>query len=171
MKRGSERRRYPARPLVLMSIIAVASMGCTHAQRPDTRPYVVSRNADGVGAALAIDGAGHDCQKEHEECMETCWDRRYPWPHSEEQSGWYYDKCVKECRERFVECDEEQEQALREREKKLSFSSMDRALEWLREHKGEVTLGTIVVIGGVAFALAISPVGWLVLVPVVAGAA
>jgi hypothetical protein len=60
---------------------------------------------------------------------------------------------------------------LRERQKKLRFSSVDQAIQWIREHKGEVTLGTIVVIGGVAFALAVSPVGWRVLVPVVATAA
>jgi hypothetical protein len=99
--------------------------------------------------------------------MERCWGRRYPWPHNGEQSGWYYEKCVADCRAQFVACEEEQEQAQREKEKKLHFSSTDRAIEWVRGHKGEVTLGTIVVIGGVAFALAVNPVGWLVLVPVV----
>jgi hypothetical protein len=100
--------------------------------------------------------------------MERCWENRYPWPHSKEQSGWYYEKCVQGCRAQFVECDKEQEQALRDRQKKLSFSSVEQAVQWIREHKGEVTLGTIVVIGGVAFALAVNPVGWLVLVPVIA---
>jgi hypothetical protein len=60
---------------------------------------------------------GHDCQQEHVECMQRCWDNRYPWPYSEEQSGWYHERCIKTCREQFAECDKEQEQALREKEK------------------------------------------------------
>lgn len=155
--------------IALMAVIALASVGCAHAQRPESRVYVVSEDATGIGAALAIGGSGgHDCQKEHEECMERCWAGRYPWPHSEEQSGWYYEKCTKDCRAQFAECDKEQEEALRERERKLNFSSIDRAIEWLREHNGEVTLGTIVVVGGVAFALGTNPLGWLVLIPVAA---
>lgn len=159
------------RLIALVATVAIVSLGCSHAQHSDAKTHVVSMDASGVGAALATGGSGHDCQQEHEECMERCWARRYPWPHGEEQSGWYHEKCVQECRAQFVDCDEEQEQALQEREKKLNFSSMDRALTWLGEHKGEVTLGTIVVVGGAVFALAVNPAGWLVLIPVVAGAA
>jgi hypothetical protein len=157
--------------IALIMAVGMASVGCAHTQRPESRIYVVSKDAEGVGAALAIGGAGgHDCQKEHEECMQRCWAGRYPWPHSEEQSGWFYEKCTTQCRAQFAECDKEQEEALREREKKLTFSSIDRAIDWLREHKGEVTLGTIVVVGGVTFALAVNPLGWLVLIPIAAAA-
>lgn len=47
---------------------------------------------------------------------------------------------------------------------------MDRAIEWISGHKGEVTVGAIVVVAGVTFALAVNPLGWLVLVPVAAAA-
>jgi aryl-alcohol dehydrogenase-like predicted oxidoreductase len=103
--------------------------------------------------------------------MERCWERRYPWPHSEEQSGWYHENCITRCREQFVECEKEQEQALREKEKKLNFSRMDRAIDWIRENKEVVTIGTVVIVGGVAFVLAISPPGWLVLIPLGVAAA
>lgn len=43
---------------------------------------------------------------------------------------------------------------------------MEQAIEWIREHKEEVMVGTLVIAGGVAFVLAISPLGWLVLVPI-----
>jgi hypothetical protein len=152
--------------MILQTTVAMACVGCAHAQRPESRIHVVSESAEGVGAALATGGAGgHDCQKEHEECVERCWEQRYPWPYSEEQSGWYHENCIKKCREQFVECDEEQEQAQREREKKLAFPSMDRAIDWIREHKGEVAIGTVVIVGGVVFVLAVSPPGWLVLIP------
>jgi hypothetical protein len=105
--------------MILLTSVVLASVGCAHRQQPERKVYVISENAEGVGIALATGGAGgHDCQKEHEECVERCWEQRYPWPYSEEQSGWYHENCITKCREQFVECDKEQEQALREREKR-----------------------------------------------------
>jgi len=154
--------------LALMTVMVVASIGCAHAQRPAARVYVISESAEGVGSALATGGGGHDCQQEHEECMDRCWKKRYPWPYGEEQSGWYHEKCITLCREQFVECEEEQEQLAREKVKKLNFSRMDRAIEWLKDHKAEVSLGTLVLVGGVSFILATNPAGWLILIPVAA---
>jgi hypothetical protein len=54
--------------------------------------------------------------------------------------------------------------------KKFNFSNMDRAIDWIAGHKGEMTVGAIVVVAGVTFALAVNPLGWLVLVPVAAAA-
>lgn len=157
--------------VAMMTAVAMVSVGCAHSQRPETRVYVISEDAGGVGAALAAGGAGgHDCQKEHEECVERCWEQRYPWPYTEEQSGWYHENCIKKCREQFVECEKEQEQALREREKKMNFSRMEQAIDWVRNHKGEITLGTVIIVGGAAFVLAVNPLGWLVLVPLAAAA-
>lgn len=59
----------------------------------------------------------------------------------------------------------EQEEAARERVKKLSFSRMEFAIEWIKDHKAELALGTIVVVGGVAFVLTTGGAGALVLVP------
>ncbi|SEU28176.1 hypothetical protein SAMN05443639_113119 [Stigmatella erecta] len=97
--------------------------------------------------------------------MERCWDQRYPWPHNKEQSGWYYETCMTRCRAQFVDCEEEHEQRPGERDRKLSFPRMEQAIDWIREHKEEVMIGTLVIAGGAAFVLAISPLGWLVLVP------
>ncbi len=62
-----------------------------------------------------------------------------------------------------MDCLKEQ-QALRS-EKALHFSSIDRALEWLKEHKTEVAIGTIVVVAGVAFIVATGGTGALILAP------
>jgi len=42
---------------------------------------------------------------------------------------------------------------------------MEQAIEWIREHKAEVVLGTIVIIGGVAFVLSTGGSGALILAP------
>jgi hypothetical protein len=44
--------------IALITAIAMACVGCAHAQRPESRIYVVSKNAEGLGAALAIGGSG-----------------------------------------------------------------------------------------------------------------
>lgn len=153
------------RGFVLVALMALGGAGCTHVQRPESRIYVVSGSTEGVGTALGIGGGGHDCQKEHEECVDTCWKKRFPWPHNQQQAGWYYKRCVSDCREQYNECVEEQEKVEREREEKLEFSRMEQAIDWLREHKAEVALGTIVVVGGVAFVLSTGGSGALILAP------
>lgn len=156
------------RVLVLMAL-TLTGIGCAHTQRPESRIHVISETAEGVGTFPGSGGAGgHDCQKEHEECIDRCWKNRYPWPHSKEQGGWYYERCLTTCREEFNECTEEQEQAAREREereKKLKFSRMDDAIDWLRNHKAEVALGTVVIVAGVAFVLTTGGSGALILAP------
>jgi hypothetical protein len=148
-----------------MTATAMGSVGCAHVQRPESRIYVVSASAAGVGALLASGGAGgHDCQKEHEECVGRCWNKKnWPYPHNRKQSGWYLERCEHDCREEFNRCEEEQEEAARQREKPLEFSGMDDAIEWIREHKAEVAIGTVVIVAGVAFVLATGGSGALIL--------
>jgi ribulose kinase len=150
---------------LLMAVLALF-VGCAHARPSEPGVHVVSKDASGLGSALGTGGAGgHDCQQEHEECMARCWQNRYPYPHSEEQSGWYYKRCVSDCSAQYNECMNEQEEAERKRDKQLRFSDVERAVAWLREHKAEVSLGTVVVVGGVAFVLTVGVAGALVLAP------
>lgn len=71
---------------------------------------------------------------------------------------------MEECRKQYMDCVKEQE-AQRSGNKTLRFSSIDKALEWLREHKAEVAVGTVVVVAGVAFVVATGGTGALLLVP------
>jgi len=145
----------------------MASIGCAHAQRSESRIHVISEDAEGVGVALGRGGAGDDiCQKELEKCMNICWEKhRWPYPHNKQQTGWYYKRCTADCNQEFKECEEEYEEAVREREKKLKFSRMNEAIEWIRVHKAEVALGTVVVVAGVAFVLTTGGSGALILAP------
>jgi hypothetical protein len=147
--------------------MAMADVGCAHAQRPESRIYVVSEDMEGVGAALGSGGAGDDvCQKELEMCMKSCWEKhQWPYPHNKQQAGWYYKRCTADCNRKFKECEEEYEEAARERAKKIEFSRMGEALEWLRGHKAEVALGTVVIVAGVAFILTTGGSGALILAP------
>ncbi|QRK14164.1 hypothetical protein JQX13_49015 [Archangium violaceum] len=49
----------------------------------------------------------------------------------------------------------------------MSFSVVDSAVDWLKQHRRELLVGTIVVIAGVAFVIASSGAGLLVLAPAV----
>ncbi|MFY0568525.1 hypothetical protein ACN28E_32480 [Archangium lansingense] len=153
--------------IALMMAVAMATVGCAHAQRPESRIHVVSENAEGVGTALATGGAGgHDCQKEHEDCVKRCWNKKnWPYPHNREQSGWYLERCEHDCRVEFNKCEEVQEEAAREKGRKLEFSRMNEAIEWIRTHKTEVALGTIIIVTGVAFVVTTGGSGALILAP------
>jgi hypothetical protein len=161
------REMYGVRWFVLMTAVAVASVGCAHSQRPEPRIYVISENAEGVGVASGVGGAGDDiCQKELEKCMALCWQKHsWPYPHNKQQAGWYYKRCTADCNRQFKDCEEEYEEAAREKEKKLEFSRMNEAIEWIREHKTEVALGTVVVVAGVAFVITTGGSGLLILSP------
>jgi hypothetical protein len=139
---------------------AMASGGCAHTQAPEPRVYFISEDAGGIGGSGA-----YDCDSEFKHCMKRCWDKRYPWPHSKPQAGWYHERCEQDCNKEYNECEEEREKEEAERRKKLKFSRMDEAIDWLRNHKAEVALGTVVIVAGVAFVLTTGGAGALVLVP------
>ncbi|RYZ42924.1 MAG: hypothetical protein EOO71_05815 [Myxococcaceae bacterium] len=50
-------------------------------------------------------------------------------------------------------------------QQKLEFESLQQARDWLREHKSEVALGAIVVVGSTGFILTIGAAGALILAP------
>jgi hypothetical protein len=152
--------------IALLTAVAMANVGCAHTQQPERKVYVISEDAEGVGRALATGGGGHDCQEEHEECVKKCWNKKnWPYPHNKRQSGWYLERCEHDCRIEFNKCEEEQEEAARERAKKVEFSRMDEAIEWLKAHKAEIALGTMVIVAGVVFILVTGGSGALLLVP------
>jgi hypothetical protein len=155
------------RATFLLMAVTIINAGCIHAQRPEPRIHVVSEDAAGVGDTLGSGGAGDDtCQQELEKCMKLCWEKTpWPYPHNKQQAGWYYKRCTTDCNKAFNACEEEREEAERAQEKKLQFSRMDEALEWLRDHKAEVALGTVVVVAGAAFVLTTGGSGALLLVP------
>ncbi|MCY1073667.1 hypothetical protein [Archangium lansingense] len=159
------------RLLALLSVVAVACVGCGHArptQDRGVRTYVLDEDASGVGSALGTGGAGYDCDDELNKCFARCWESaQQPYPHVE-HNEWYYEYCTRECRKQYMQCVEELEKEEAERVKKhppLEFSSLDKARDWIRAHKSEVALGTVVIVAGTAFILATGGSGALILAP------
>ncbi len=146
-------------------IFGVTGLGCHRAHHPESQVYIISEDARGVGASLGTGGSGaRDCDAEHIECWDRCWHTTPPYPHTK-GDGWHYEYCTRTCREEYNECAKEQEQREKERAHQLKFSHMDEALDWLGNHKAEIALGTVVIVAGVAFIIATSGAGALILVP------
>jgi len=57
------------------------------------------------------------------------------------------------------------EKANEKKAKELNFPRVDDAIEWIRNHKAEVALGTVVIIAGVAFIVTTGGAGALILAP------
>ncbi|EPX64594.1 hypothetical protein D187_000016 [Cystobacter fuscus DSM 2262] len=47
----------------------------------------------------------------------------------------------------------------------MKFSRADEAVEWIKNHKAEVALGTVVIIAGTAFVVTTGGFGSLILAP------
>lgn len=150
--------------IVLVTMMSMTGAGCAHSQRPENRVYVISENAHGVGTALGMGGGGvRDCQAEHEECFRECWRKsRPPYPHKHDE--WYYKRCTTDCGNAYNDCMDEQEESA-EGAEKLEFSRIDQAIEWIKTHKAEVALGTVVIIAGAAFIITTGGSGALILAP------
>jgi len=159
------------RTSVLLVTVALASGGCSHPRstvpsqtapsvhrRPvERRVYVISEDIQGVG------GSGHDCDAEQVDCFDSCWKANpRPYPHVE-RGEWYYKYCNEKCRKAYLAC---LEQLAKEKSSsKLTFLDIDSALSWLKEHKTEVAIGTVVVVAGIAFVVATGGSGALILAP------
>ncbi|WP_233612182.1 hypothetical protein [Corallococcus sp. AB045] len=145
-------------------LLLMLGLGCAHSPSPAPHAYVITDSAEGVGASLATGGAGgRDCQAEHEACFRECWRKsRPPYPHKHDE--WYYKRCTADCGKAYNDCvDEVGEQTASAQ--RLEFESVHQARKWLLEHKSEVALGTLVIVGGTGFMLTIGAAGALILAP------
>ena len=148
--------------MVLLTTVAVASLGCAHSQRPERKVYVIFADASAVGSndARGIGGAGADayCNELQKQCFTKCWRRKPEHSTIPKHSEKHNDYCMA--------CVKEQEELERQEsmKKPLQFKNMDAALDWLREHTTEAPPGTNVVVTGVVFVVAVVA-GALVLAP------
>ncbi|WP_217443410.1 hypothetical protein [Myxococcus sp. CA051A] len=100
----------------------------------------------------------------------ACWTRKPSVSSIKKGSGMHHEHCTKTCREEFTRCIEAQAELEKQdsRKTELHFPTVVAALEWLREHKAEVAVGTIVIVAGVIaapYVVAIAAGGALVLAP------
>ena len=151
--------------LIPTNTLAMAGAGCAHTQQPESRIHVISENTHDLGATIGIGGAGgRDCQAEHEECFRRCWRKSHP-PYPHKHDEWYYKRCTADCSKAFNECMDEQEEETGKGVQTLEFSRADQAIEWIRNNKTKVMLGTIVIIAGVTFVITTGGSGALILAP------
>ena len=163
------------RLVALLTVVATAGVGCAHVRQPERRIYVISEDASGVGSNVdsGTGGAGADayCNELQKQCFDKCWRRKPELPSIEKHSEKHYEHCTSECLKVFMNCGKEQEelerQESRPQKRELHFPTMDAAIDWLREHKTEVAIGAIVIVGGVVAAPYVVAVvgGALVLAP------
>ncbi|HZH16903.1 MAG TPA: hypothetical protein VE057_21280 [Archangium sp.] len=146
---------------VLLTAVAVASAGCSHTQQqPERRVYVISEDASGVGSNVesGTGGAGAEayCRELEKQSFKKCWRRKPKEPSIEKHTENHHKHCVSESLKVFMNCIREQEELERQEsqshEKELHFPTMNAALDWLREHKTEVALGAVVIVGGMVAA-------------------
>jgi len=113
---------------------------------------------------------GEACYQVYEQCMRRCLSSPLP-PHANHYLA--SRKSMKAALQAFCmdECARERDACRKQLERKaqeaLEFRNVDRAVDWLKRHKEEVLLGSVVVIAGVAFAVFVcGSGGCLLLVPV-----
>src|SRR5687767_10059281 len=92
------------RCIVLMMVVAMVPVGCSHTQRPEPRIYIISESLDGVGGS-----GGRDCDAEHITCFDRCWNTPPPLTSIKKGSGKHHEYCTEKCREEYMECIKEQE--------------------------------------------------------------
>jgi hypothetical protein len=159
--------------MALLTAVTTACLGCAHVQQPEQKIHVISEDASGVGSTVesGTGGAGADayCNEIQKQCFSKCWRRKPEYSGIKKHSGDHYKHCDEKCLKVFMQCVEEQEELERQesQKKELHFPTMDAALDWIREHKTEVALGTVVIVGGVLAAPYVIAIlgGALVLAP------
>lgn len=145
--------------LVLTPTLVVG--GCVHGQRPERRVYVIAEGTTGVGGS-----GGRNCDAEHIACFDRCWNATPPLRSIKKGTGKHHEYCTEECRKEYMDCVKESEQSAQKHgSRQLQFSSIDKAIDWLSEHKAEVAIGTVVVVAGVAFIVSTGGTGALILAP------
>lgn len=140
--------------LILLATVVMASLGCAHTRPPERQVYVISEDASGVGSSLesGTGGAGAEayCNELEKQCFKICWRRKPRFPTIPKGSGMHNEYCTETCRKEYMKCIKQQEELERQESQRqeLHFPTIGAALDWLRKHKTEVAVGTVVVVAG-----------------------
>ncbi len=111
--------------------------------------------------AVVLAGGRRDCDQEQIDCHRECMRRKLPAPLNYIPRGHptHNEICRGRCLRAFNDCmDAEKARALR-------FPAVEGAVEWLKEHRTELLVGTVVVIAGVTFVVVSAGAGLVVLAP------
>jgi hypothetical protein len=130
----------------------------------DLSRYAYRPSAGGAERRIVHASFSRDCEEERDQCEEMCKAslKGRNWSHA--SAGSKAEICRRRCRPAYLDCSQ-----LREQADAVKFPVTDKAVDWLKRHREEILLGTVIVIAGVAFTVVIvgSAGTALVLVPAV----
>ncbi len=111
-------------------------------------------------------GRKRDCDAENRECIDKCMSRPLArgFGHitsGNRKKGGKEAYCAEQCMQPYLDCKELQEL------KPHEFAAVDSAVDWLKNNRRSVLLGSVVLIAGVAFIAVSAGAGVLVLAPAV----
>jgi hypothetical protein len=113
-----------------------------------------------AGRIVQVSRRPRDCDQEQIDCHRDCMRRKPPYPR-ERKSHNHIQYCNEKCLQEYMDCLELQKR------QPLGFPELSRALDWLRENRTEVLVGSIIIIAGIAFITISAGAGVVVLAPVV----
>lgn len=134
----------------------------------DLSRYPLHSTVDGaLGGIVFASSRQRDCDQEHIDCFRNCMRRRLPsyLNHLSRGDGSKGAYCATECLKQYQDCLKVQ------RADALEFTGVEAAVEWLKQNRAQLLVGTIVVVAGVAFVTLSAGAGLVVLAPVVLVAA
>ena len=175
--------------MLLLTAVALTNLACVHTtgpeQQSERKTYVISEDARGVGSNIngGTGGAGAEayCNELEKKCYKQCWRRKPELSSIPKGSGKHNEFCTEKCRKEFNECVDKLEEMERQeaqsrtpsRQQEFHFPDIDTAIVWLKEHKTEVALGALIIVGGAlaapavaAYVVGLGATGALVLVAV-----
>jgi hypothetical protein len=101
-----------------------------------------------------------DCAQEQIDCFRRCWEQDPPEGYRRHKHE-HYAYCQDMCRDAFIDCLKATGQH------PLEFRGMNETIDWLKRHRKEVLVGSIIVSAGLAFVVVSTAGGVLVLAPIV----
>jgi hypothetical protein len=113
-----------------------------------------------VGRVELASQRQRDCDQEQIDCFSRCWAQEPP-------SGYrfhkreHYSHCQEACLRGYMDCLKATGQH------PLEFRGMNEALDWLKRHRKEIAVGSVIVAAGVVFVAVSAAGGVLMLAPVV----
>lgn len=121
-----------------------------------------SSDGRSAGSIVLASQRQRDCDQEHIECYRNCMKRRLPsnLDHVRREDGGKGRFCSTKCLKELQNCLKSQSS------RALLFPSVNEAVEWLKQNRKGLLVGTIVIVSGVAFVTISAGAGAAVLAPV-----
>ncbi len=121
------------------------------------------RSSTPLGEIVHVGGRRRDCDQEQIDCHRNSMRRKLPAPLNYIPRG--HPRHNKICRENCLHAYNDCVDA--EKARALKFSAVEGAIGWLKEHRTQLLVGTVVVITGVTFVVVSAGAGLFVLAPLV----